>query len=98
MELLEATVLFYLLAVNGISLICFGLDKLFAKKRHFRISEAWLLSVSLIGGSLGSIIGMVLFHHKISKPKFRYAIPFLFLIQICLVLIYLIQTAYGIKL
>ena len=96
MKLPEAIVLFYLLTINGISLICFGLDKLFAKKRHFRISEACLLSVSVIGGSLGSIIGMVLFHHKISKPKFRYTIPLLFLLQFGLIITYLFQTAYGI--
>ncbi len=97
MQLTEAIFFFFLLTVNGIALICFGLDKLFAKKRHFRISEAWLLTISLLGGSLGALVGMVLFHHKISKPKFRYSIPLLFLIQIGLFIAYLIQAAYGIQ-
>jgi len=97
MQLLEAVVFGFLIITNLIAFICFGLDKLFAVKKRFRISEAFLIMISLLGGSFGVILGMVLFHHKISKPKFRYTIPFIVLIQIGLLTSYLIQLAYGIQ-
>lgn len=58
-----------------VSFIAFGLDKFFAIQKHSRISEQMLLTFCLLGGVLGGALGMILFHHKVSKPKFRYTIP-----------------------
>ncbi len=72
----------YLILINAISFISFGLDKMFAKLKKRRISEKTLLCLSVLGGALGSLLGMVLFNHKTSKPRFRYTVPIIFLIYL----------------
>lgn len=71
---------FYLLGVNALAFFLFGLDKLFAIRGRHRIRERLLLTVTIIGGAGGALLGMVIFHHKVSKPQFRYTVPILFLI------------------
>ena len=66
---------------NLIVMLLFGFDKLLAKMQAKRIPEKILISLAVLLGSYGAICGMVLFHHKISKPKFRYIISILFLMQ-----------------
>lgn len=73
--------IYYLFVINVITFAAFGLDKRKAKKRKFRIRESVLLGLALIGGSLGAMAGMFLFHHKTRKPAFRIEIPVLFLLQ-----------------
>lgn len=73
--------IYYLFVINVITFAAFGLDKRKAKKRKFRIRESVLLGLALIGGSLGAMAGMFLFHHKTRKPAFRIGIPVLFLLQ-----------------
>lgn len=60
----------YFISINILTFILYGLDKLFAKKRMFRISEKFFFLFSLMGGFLGSLIGMYLFRHKTRKNKF----------------------------
>ena len=60
----------YIIVINIITFIIYGLDKLFAIKNTRRISEFTLLLLSIIGGSIGGIIAMYLFHHKTRKIKF----------------------------
>jgi uncharacterized membrane protein YsdA (DUF1294 family) len=59
----------------------FGLDKYFAIKHKYRISEKKLLLLSLIGGSLGAILGMNIFRHKTKKSKFVILVPFIFIVE-----------------
>ena len=54
----------YLVIINVLGFLIMGLDKAKAKKQKYRISENTLLFVALIGGSLGSYLGMYCFHHK----------------------------------
>lgn len=61
----------YLIIINIITFIMYGIDKQQAIKNNYRISETTLLTLSLIGGSLGSILGMIIFHHKTKKIKFK---------------------------
>jgi len=61
----------YLIIINIITFIMYGIDKQQAIKNNYRISETTLLTLSLIGGSLGSILGMIIFHHKTKKLKFK---------------------------
>lgn len=70
----------YLAVINTITFLAFGIDKLCAILNRRRISEKMLISFSAIGGSLGALVGMVLFKHKISKPRFRYSVPIFFFI------------------
>ena len=61
----------YLISINLLSLIMFFLDKKKSIKNKYRIKEKTLLTLSLIGGCFGSLIGMYLFHHKTRKIKFK---------------------------
>ncbi|MDG6903189.1 MAG: DUF1294 domain-containing protein [Nitrososphaerota archaeon] len=64
-------VLAYWLLVSGvIGFLAMGVDKARARGGEWRIPEATLLVISLVGGALGAAIGAVMFHHKTSKPSF----------------------------
>lgn len=78
---------FYLILVNIIAFAAFGIDKRKAVKHKYRISEATLLGLALIGGSAGALAGMHLFHHKTKKLLFR-AVPMLLAVQIALLIIF----------
>ena len=60
----------YYVVLNVILFILMGVDKLFAISHKYRIKEATLLSLSLLGGSIGGFFGMFIFHHKIRKHYF----------------------------
>ena len=76
--------MYYLLAINALSFILFGLDKYKAKKGKWRISEATLLMMAVIGGSIGAWAGMRLWHHKTMHKKFKYGIPLIIILQVAL--------------
>ena len=63
-------VLVYLLIINLISFALFYIDKQKAKKDRWRIKESTLHIVGFMGGIIGSIAAMILFHHKTRKTKF----------------------------
>lgn len=67
----------YILLINIITFILFGIDKYAAIKHIRRIREITLLGLSLIGGALGGLIAMYLFRHKTTKLLFKYGIPLL---------------------
>jgi len=62
----------YLVIINTVTIIIYGMDKLRAiiKSSHNRISENILLLSALIGGTVGAIITMIFFRHKIKKLSF----------------------------
>ena len=74
-----------LLAVNIATFLLYGIDKYKAKKGIWRISEATLLTMAAIGGSIGDWICMRLWHHKAMYKKSKYGIPFIITLQIALV-------------
>lgn len=74
----------YFTAVNLIGLFLMGLDKYRAKKRLWRIPESTLFIVAIIGGSIGSIIGMHVFRHKTRHWYFVYGMPAILILQIAL--------------
>lgn len=76
----------YLVMVNTISFIIMGLDKYFAIKEKRRISENSLLFLSIVGGVFGTTLGMIIFRHKIRKPKFLILIPILLILTTYLIL------------
>ncbi len=57
-------IIYYLLIINAVAFIVYGIDKLKARKGRWRISEATLLLLALVGGSIGSWLGMKVWHHK----------------------------------
>lgn len=76
----------YFIGINLIGFALMGIDKYKAKKRAFRIPEATLFIVAIIGGSIGSILGMYTFHHKTRHRSFVYGMPFILIVQIALVI------------
>ena len=79
-------VLAYFITVNVLGLVLFGIDKWKAKHDKWRISEATLLSVTVIGGSIGAWVGMKVWHHKTMHKKFKYGIPLVMVLQFALLL------------
>ena len=76
----------YLLTINIITFFLFGIDKWKAIRDQWRIPEKTLLLSSLIGGSVGGMVSMRLFHHKTQNPLFRYGMPAIFILQILMYL------------
>lgn len=74
----------YFLAVNIISFFQFGIDKWKAKRGKWRISEATLLTMAVIGGSIGAWMGMKIWHHKTLHKKFTIGVPLVFALQVAL--------------
>lgn len=79
-------IILYVAAVNVISFIVMGVDKRRAVKRAFRVPESTLFVLTIIGGSIGSIAGMHLFHHKTRHWYFLYGMPVILALQIILIL------------
>ena len=75
-------VLFYFILINLVGIIIMAYDKRRAVMRKWRVPEAHLFFIALIFGSLGSIIGMYLFHHKTKHLKFTLGMPLILLIQV----------------
>ena len=75
----------YLLIINAAGMLLMLMDKGKAVRKSWRIPEWFLLTVALIGGSLGSLLGMYLFHHKTKKPAFALGLPAIFCLHLVLV-------------
>lgn len=68
---LHSCLVCYLLAINAVTFIVYGIDKYKAKKAKWRISEATLLLLAVLGGSVGAWVGMKVWHHKTMHKKFK---------------------------
>lgn len=73
---------YYLLVVNILAFVLFGIDKQKARRNMWRIPEKTLLLSAVIGGSIGAVFGMQFFHHKTRKAKFAVGVPVILLVQI----------------
>lgn len=71
----------YLVMVNALGLSLMGLDKKRAINRQWRIPEKTLFMASIIGGSVGTLIGMYLFRHKTKHWYFVIGMPAILIIQ-----------------
>ena len=79
------TLLYYLIVINIVTFLVYGIDKWKAKQGSWRISEATLLMLPVIGGSIGALLGMKIWHHKTMHKKFKYGLPLILIIQIILI-------------
>lgn len=79
-------VFIYILIINLIGFLFMYIDKKRAINHQFRISENTLLLLSILGGSIGSFIGMYKFRHKTKKKKFTVGIPLIFIIESFLII------------
>lgn len=81
--------IYYLLTINLLTFIVYGVDKWKARRGRWRVSEAMLLGLAALGGSLGAWLAMQFFRHKTQKKKFRYGVPILFVLQLAALYIFL---------
>ena len=77
-------IVFYLLIINLLTFLLYGIDKWKAKRAWWRIPESVLLGLAAIGGSVGAWLGMRVWHHKTQHKKFRYGVPAILVAQIVL--------------
>ena len=81
MILFMKILLLYILFINILSFALMFIDKIKAIRRKWRITEKTLLSVSFIGGSLGSYLAMIFFRHKTNHFKFKYGLPLILILH-----------------
>lgn len=72
----------YLILINLAAWGLMGADKYRARKHAWRIPERTLFAVALLGGSLGAIVGMYLWHHKTKHWYFVIGMPLILVAQI----------------
>lgn len=78
----------YLIIINILGFLIMGLDKYKAKMGDRRIPENTLFTFTVLGGGVGTIAGMYVFHHKTKKMKFKIGMPLILILEI-LIFIYL---------
>lgn len=79
--------IYYLLIINAVGFVLMLVDKFKARKNLWRIPEKTLMGVALLGGSIGSLLGMYLFRHKTKHLKFTIGIPLILAVQAVLAVI-----------
>ena len=79
----------YLVVLNVLTFLTYGIDKWKAKKAKWRIRESALLLLAVLGGSVGAWLGMKVWHHKTQHKKFKYGVPLILLVQLVLLLAFM---------
>lgn len=74
----------YLLIINAAGFLVMLADKQYARKNLWRIPEATLLAVAVVGGSIGMLIGMYTVRHKTRRLKFTLGVPAILAAQLAL--------------
>ena len=78
--------LWFALAMSVITFVMFGIDKYRAVKGGYRIPIAVLLGMAFAGGSIGALLGMLVFRHKIRKNYFSVGVPIILMMQVVLLM------------
>ena len=81
------TVAYLLIGINILTFIVYGVDKWRAVHNRWRIPEATLLGLAIIGGSIGALLGMKVWHHKTKHKKFVLGLPLILIAQLVIVCI-----------
>ena len=77
-------ILLYLAAINIVAFFLYGIDKWKARHDKWRVTEARLIAVALLGGSVGALLGMKIWHHKTQHPKFRFGLPLILCLHLAI--------------
>ena len=83
--MIQEAVIYYLVIINIVTFLVYGIDKWKARKAMWRVREASLLMLAVLGGSIGAWLGMKVWHHKTQHKKFRYGIPAIIIIQLVII-------------
>ena len=81
---LTKILIIYLVTINVATFFVYGIDKWKARHSKWRITEAALILLAVLGGSIGAWLGMKVWHHKTLHKKFRYGIPLIIIAQVVL--------------
>ena len=73
------------LIVNLVVFAMYGIDKWKAIHHKWRIPEATLIGAAFFG-VVGALFGMIVFHHKIRKPKFYISVPLIMILEVASVI------------
>ena len=75
-------IIWYLIAINVVAIVAYGIDKISAAEGRKRIRIVTLLGIAFLGGSIGALIAMYSFRHKIRQPYFTIGVPLILVTQI----------------
>lgn len=76
----------YGIIVNIAGFAAMGIDKSRARRKVWRIPESSLFFIALIGGSIGSLLGMYGFRHKTRHWYFVWGMPAILVLQVAVIL------------
>lgn len=79
----------YLIFINVLGFALMGIDKQKARHKKWRIPEKTLFLAAILGGSIGSILGMQIFRHKTRHTAFVIGMPCILVIQIILAILFM---------
>ncbi len=96
--MVKEAIVYYLIGINVIAFLVYGIDKWKAKKSLWRICETALLGLAVLGGSIGAWLGMKVWRHKTMHKKFKYGIPLILIAQIAIVLLVSCKTKQTVEL
>ena len=96
--MVKEAIVYYLIGINVIAFLVYGIDKWKAKKSLWRIRETALLGLAVLGGSIGAWLGMNVWHHKTMHKKFNYGIPLILIAQVAIVLLVSCKTKQTVEL
>lgn len=88
---MNTVAIYYALIINAVTFIVYGIDKRKAQRGRWRVPESVLLLLAVVGGSVGALIGMSLWHHKTQHAKFKYGVPFILIVQIVVIAMLLME-------
>lgn len=78
----------YIIIINVLAFVLFGMDKRFAQKGKWRIPEKLLFITAIFGGAAGAIVGMYFFHHKTLHKSFKHGLPLILILNIAFAIWY----------
>lgn len=101
MQFYQGVIIYYIL-INIVAFALYGVDKFKAQSKLWRIPERTLIAIAFLGGAIGALIGMKIFHHKTRKKKFTVSVPVALILHIILICVttyndnHLVITEYDI--
>ena len=88
-EITPEMIILYVLVINLIGFLIMGIDKFKAQKGYWRTPEKTIFTITLLGGGVGTVVGMYLFRHKTKKMKFTIGLPTILISEIVFIIYFM---------